>query len=77
MFREAIGQFDGRPKVDLGTIYEFGDLEFVVRSDFPENLVAVVTHGILESLSILPSAAPVETVRENPRLHPGALKALR
>ena len=56
---EAIGQFDGRPKVELGMIYEFGDLEFVVRSDLPEILVAVVTHGILESLSMPPSAAPV------------------
>ncbi len=77
MLREATGQFNGKQKVDLRTIYEFDDLEFVVRADFPENLVAVVTHGVLESLSMLSGATPVEQVRENPYLHPGALKALR
>ena len=77
MLREASGRFEGKQKVDLRTIYEFDELEFVVRADFPENLVAVVTNGVLESLPMLPSAAPIDKVRENPNLHPGALKALR
>ncbi|MBX2868283.1 MAG: hypothetical protein KTR18_06385 [Acidiferrobacterales bacterium] len=77
MLRQGSGQFQGKQKVDLRTIYEFDGLEFVVRADFPDNLVAVVTHGVLESLAMLPSATPVDRVRVNPYLHPGALQVLR
>lgn len=73
--REASGQFEGKPKVDLRTIYEFDGLEFVVRADFPKDLVAIVAHGILEALPTLPGAASVEEVRKNPSLHPGASMA--
>lgn len=74
--REASGQFAGSPKLDLRTIYEFADLEFVVRADFPEDLVAIVTHGVLEALPGLPDSTSVTRVRANPYLHPGALKVL-
>ena len=77
MLRDASGRFEGKQKVDLRTIYEFDELEFVVRADFPEDLVAIVTHGVLEVLPLLPDAASIDEVRENPNLHPGALKALR
>ena len=62
--------------MNLRTVYEFDDLEFVVRADFPEHLVAIVTHGIIEALPMPPGAAKVQQVRKNPSLHPGALKAL-
>ena len=77
MLRQASGKFNGKEKLDLRTIYEFDELEFVVRADFPENLVAIVTHGVLEVLPMLSNATPIDKVRENPDLHPGALKALR
>ena len=76
MLRAANGMFEGSQKVDLRTIYLFNDLEFVVRADFPENLVAIVTHGILDSLAILPGAASIDQIKHNPHLHPGARKAL-
>ena len=77
MLRRGIGQFEGRQTIDLRTIYEFGELEFVVRADFPENLVAVIAQGVLETLPMLPSAASIDKVRTNPNIHPGALKVLR
>jgi len=76
MMRNASDQFQGKNKVDLKTIYEFGDLEFVVQPDFPEDLVAVVTHGVLESLESLPEAKPTEEVIANNTLHAGARKVL-
>ena len=56
--------------------YEFGDLEFVVQPDFPEDLVAVVAHGVVESLSTLPEAKPASEVISNEKLHAGARKVL-
>ena len=74
--KQPNGLFDGSQKVDLRTIYQFEALEFVVRADFPEELVAIVTHGVLESLSMLPGAAGIDLVKTSPDLHPGARKAL-
>ena len=76
MMRSASDQFEGKDKIDLKTIYEFGDLEFVVQPDFPEDLVAVVAHGVVESLSTLPEAKPVSEVISNEKLHAGACKVL-
>ena len=76
MMRNASDQFQGKNKVDLKTIYEIWDLEFVVQPDFPEDLVAVVAHGVLESLESLPEAKPTEEVIANNMLHAGARKAL-
>jgi hypothetical protein len=76
MMRNASDQIQGKNKVDLKTIYEFGNLEFVVQPDFPEDLVAVVAHGVLESLESLPEAKPTEEVIANNMLHAGARKAL-
>ena len=75
--RSATGQFAGGEKLDILTIYEFDDLEFVVRADFPEDLVSVVTHGVMEALPTLSGASGIEGVKNNPRLHPGALKVLK
>lgn len=77
MLREAKGLFDGMEKIDLRTIYEFDELEFVVRSDFPEELVEIVAHGVVESLPLLPNASTVDVVIKNPYLHSGALRVLR
>ncbi len=77
MLRKAEGPFVGKEKIDLRTIYEFNDLEFVVRSDFPDELVEIVAHGIVDSLSLLPNASAAELVMKNPYLHSGALKVLR
>ena len=76
MMRNASDQFQGKNKVDLKTIYEIWDLEFVVQPDFPEDLVAVVAHGVLESLESLPEAKPTEELIANNVLHSGARKAL-
>ena len=76
MMRNASDQFQGKNKIDLKTIYEFGDLEFVVKPGFPEDLVAVVARGVLESLESLPAAEPTEEVIANNMLHAGARKAL-
>ena len=76
MMRSASDQFEGKDKIDLKTIYEFGDLEFVVQPDFPEDLVAVVAHGVVESLSTLPEAKPASEVISNEKLHAGARKVL-
>ena len=76
MMRSASDQFEGKDKIDLKTIYEFGDLEFVVQPDFPEDLVAVVANGVVESLSTLPEAKPAAEVIFNEKLHAGARKVL-
>ena len=77
MMRKAVGEFIDHEKVDLRTVYIFGELEFAVRADFPEELVAIVTHGIMESLSKLPQASKVKKVINSKYLHPGSLKALK
>jgi len=75
--RNATGQFAGRPPVDLKTIYGFGTLEFVVRADFPENLVAIVTDAVLTNRGSLPDAAdPVELLAHQ-TLHAGARMAIQ
>jgi hypothetical protein len=77
MMINASGRFAGRPKVDLRTVFRFGELRFVVRGDFPENLVAIVTHGIVEALPVFRDAVSLETLKADRNLHPGALMALQ
>ena len=74
--RSSTGLFTGKPSVDLKTIYRFDNLEFVVRADFPENLVAIVTNAVLSNLSSLPGALPPEELRKYATLHAGARKAI-
>lgn len=74
--RAATGPFAGRPAVDLRTIYRFGGLEFVVRADFPDNLVAIVAHAVMSNLGDLPGAAPPEDVLATASLHAGARAAI-
>lgn len=74
--RSSAGPFVGRPPVDLSTIYQFDDLEFVVRADFPKNLVAIVTHAVLTNLESLPGALPPQELLTRAALHAGAREAI-
>ena len=74
--RTSTGQFSGKPSVDLKTVYEFGNLEFVVVADFPEELAAVVTNAVLANLDILPDAMSPKTALNRATLHQGARSAL-
>ncbi|WP_135507593.1 hypothetical protein [Roseovarius aestuariivivens] len=74
--RKATGPFAGEKTVALSTVYQFGELHFVVRADFPENLVAVVADAVLASLDALPEAKPPSDVAQLPKLHPGARWAI-
>lgn len=74
--RFATGPFAGMPTVDLRTIYRFKDLVFVVRADFPKNLVAIVTEAVLSNLGSLPGASPPEELLKQSNLHPGARDAI-
>jgi len=75
--RSAGGPFNGKPAVDLKTIYKFDDLEFVVRADFPNNLVSIVTDAVLSNIASLPGALRPEDVLELPNLHAGARQAIQ
>lgn len=75
--RSATGPFEGKKPVDLKTIYRFDDLEFVVRADFPDNLVAIVTDAVMSNVEALPGAAAAKAMLEDKYLHPGARQALK
>lgn len=74
--RDATGPFAGEKKVALKAVYQFGELQFVVRASFPENLVAVVADAILANIDSLPEANPPEDVAQLATLHPGARWAI-
>ena len=74
--RDATGPFVGEETVALRTVYEFGELQFVVRADFPENLVAVVADAVLANIDLLPEASAPEDVAQSATLHPGARWAI-
>ena len=73
------GQVDDsiNAKVDLRTIYSFGELEFVVQYDFPEQLVKIVAHAVAKNRNKVPEAASPQTVLKNNYLHPAASAALK
>ena len=75
--RSAAGQFSGKPPVDLRTVYKFDDLEFVVRADFPDNLVSIVTDAVLSNIEALPGALQPADVLQLPNLHAGAREAIQ
>lgn len=75
--RTATGPFAGKPPVDLKSIYRFDNLEFVVRADFPENLVAIVTEAVLSNLNSLPGALPPKELLKQTTLHSGAREAIK
>jgi hypothetical protein len=75
--RSATGPFSGKPAVDLRTVYKFEGLEFVVRADFPNNLVSIVTDAVLSNIAILPGALRPEEVLQSPNLHAGAQEAIQ
>lgn len=78
MMRGALGQFSGRPAVNLKTVLEFENLVLVLRAELPADLVAMVAHGIVEGsdgLSIKPWITG--TILQDPHLHEGAAQALR
>ena len=74
--RSSMGPFAGKPPVVLKTIYKFDDLEFVVRADFPRNLVAIVTEAVLSNLGSLPGAWPPKQLLKQTTLHAGARDAI-
>ena len=74
--RASTGPFSGKPPVGLKTIYQFNDLEFVVRADFPKNLVAIVTDAVLSNLGSLPGALPPNELLKKSTLHAGARQAI-
>ena len=75
--RTATGQFSGKAAVDLKTIYKFEELEFVVRAEFPKNLVSIVTNAVLSNIKALPGALRPEDVLQLPNLHAGAREAIQ
>ena len=74
--RTSTGPFAGKPVVDLKTVYKFDGLEFVVRADFPENLVSIVTDAVLSNLQALPGAMAPKEVIQVATLHAGAREAI-
>lgn len=74
--RSGRGEFSDQQTVDLKTLYRFEELEFVVRSDFPVNLAAIVTDAVLQNLEDLPNAATPRELLAHDTLHPGARAAL-
>ena len=74
--RTATGPFAEGAPVPLKTVYLFAELEFVVRSDFPENLVSIVTHALLAGLDALPDAKGPMEVLQTSALHSGARNAI-
>ena len=74
--RLAKGTFVGDSPVDLKTIYQFGRLEFVVRAEFPDNLVAIVANAIISNLDALPGAQMANDVLALDTLHAGARVAI-
>lgn len=75
--RHATGSFSGRPSVELKTIYKFGNLEFVVLADFPEQLVEIVANAVLTHWKDLPGALERSEILKSAALHPGARHAIR
>ena len=75
--RSATGPFSGKPAVDLRIVYKFEGLEFVVRSDFPNILVSIVTDAVLSNIAMLPGALRPEEVLQSPNLHAGAQEAIQ
>ena len=75
--RMASDEFSGKRPVELSTLLEFGEMQFVVRKDFPTDLAATVTHNIIkcrENFSI-----PLNITKKalkDPHLHQGAREAL-
>ena len=75
--RTAIGPFEDRPPVDLKTIYQFDELEFVVRAEFPSELVGIITDAVLSNIATLPGALPPEELLKFTTLHEGSRNAIK
>jgi hypothetical protein len=74
--RSATAGFTNKPPVDLKTIYQFDELEFVVVADFPDELVAIVTEAVLTNIASLPGALAHEEILKRETLHEGARTAI-
>lgn len=77
LMQTASGPFKGKKPIDLRTILTFGKMQFVVRADFPSELVTTVIHNMIKcekSFSIEINLNEIAT--QDPKLHPGAKKAL-
>ena len=75
--RQGTAAFKDKEPLAMAVIYTFGELEFLVQPEFPDQLVSIVTHAVLSSLDHFPDADPPEKIINNPHLHDGALKALQ
>lgn len=75
--RAASGPFKDRPPVDLKTIYQFDKLEFVVRAEFPNELVGIVTEAVLSNIDTLPGALPPGELLKFTTLHDGARDVIK
>ena len=76
--RVASGEFSDRKPVDLGTLLQFQNMRMVVRRDFPNDLVATVTHNLIKcrnELSIPLNLNP--EILDDPNLHQGAKEAIK
>ena len=76
--RVASGEFSDRKPVDLGTLLQFQNMRIVVRRDFPEDLVATVTHNLIKcrnEFSIPLNLNP--KILDDPNLHQGAKEAIK
>ena len=65
------------PDLRLKTLLNFGEMQFVARHDFPDELAAIVTHHVIKcnnSLSI--SANLSQGILDDADLHPGAKEAI-
>lgn len=75
--RTASDDFSGKRPVELSTMIGFGDMQFVVRKDFPADLVATVTHNIIKCRKNF--SIPMNVTKQalkDPHLHQGAKEAL-
>ena len=76
--RNATGEFSDRKPVDLGTLLQFQNMRIVARRDFPNDLVATVTHNLIKcrnELSIPLNLNP--EILDDPNLHQGAKEAIK
>lgn len=77
LMRFSSGDFAGRKPVDLKTLLNFGEMQFVARHDFPTELAAIVTHHVIKCNNSLSISANLNQVTlDDADLHPGAKEAI-
>ena len=74
--RLATESFEGLERLELKTIYIYGDLEFVVLANFPSKLASIVTHAIIDTREQFEDAVSIENLKGLKTLHPGTKMVL-